>query len=68
MPVATNDSYATTLNTSSVQTPLLWASSWEDDLLMTGVRSFDVKAYEPVAKFPVKIEDDAIYTRDDRWD
>ena len=25
-------------------------------------------AYEPVAKFPVKIEDDAIYTRDDRWD
>ena len=25
-------------------------------------------AYEPVAKCPVKIEDDAIYTRDDRWD
>lgn len=25
-------------------------------------------AYEPIAKFPVKIEDDAVYTRDDRWD
>jgi 3-phenylpropionate/trans-cinnamate dioxygenase ferredoxin subunit len=25
-------------------------------------------AYEPVAKFPVKIEADAVYTRDDRWD
>lgn len=25
-------------------------------------------AYEPVAKFPVKIEGDAVYTRDDRWD
>ena len=24
-------------------------------------------AYEPIAKFPVKIENDAIYTRDDRW-
>jgi hypothetical protein len=24
----------------------LWASSWEDDLIMTGVRSFDVKAYD----------------------
>ncbi len=23
-------------------------------------------AYEPVAKFPVKIEDDAVWTRDDR--
>jgi prepilin-type N-terminal cleavage/methylation domain-containing protein len=24
----------------------LWAASWEDDLIMTGVRSFDVKAYD----------------------
>ncbi len=26
----------------------LWISSWEDDLIMTGVRSFDVKAYDNV--------------------
>ena len=25
-------------------------------------------AYEPTAKFPVKVEDGAIYVRDDRWD
>jgi 3-phenylpropionate/trans-cinnamate dioxygenase ferredoxin subunit len=25
-------------------------------------------AYEPTAKFPVKIEAGVIYTRDDRWD
>ena len=25
-------------------------------------------AYEPVAKFPVKMEGDAVFTRDDRWD
>lgn len=25
-------------------------------------------AYEPVAKFPVKVENTVIYTRDDRWD
>ena len=25
-------------------------------------------AYEPAAKFPVKLEDGVIYTRDDRWD
>jgi 3-phenylpropionate/trans-cinnamate dioxygenase ferredoxin subunit len=25
-------------------------------------------AYAPIAKFPVKVENDAIYTRDDRWD
>ena len=25
-------------------------------------------AYEPIAKFPVKIEDGAVWTRDDRWD
>jgi type II secretory pathway component PulJ len=24
----------------------LWAASWEDDLILTGVRSFDVKAYD----------------------
>lgn len=25
-------------------------------------------AYEPTAKFPVKIEDGAVFSRDDRWD
>jgi 3-phenylpropionate/trans-cinnamate dioxygenase ferredoxin component len=25
-------------------------------------------AYEPTAKFPVKIEHGAVFTRDDRWD
>ena len=25
-------------------------------------------AYEPTAKFPVKIEQGAVFTRDDRWD
>jgi 3-phenylpropionate/trans-cinnamate dioxygenase ferredoxin component len=25
-------------------------------------------AYEPVAKFPVKVENAEIFTRDDRWD
>ena len=25
-------------------------------------------AYEPTAVFPVKVEDGAIFTRDDRWD
>jgi len=25
-------------------------------------------AYEPIAKFPVKVENDTIYTRHDRWD
>jgi len=25
-------------------------------------------AYEPVAKFPVKVEDGTVFTRDDRWD
>ena len=35
------------------------------------VRTGDVlcpPAYEPVAKFPVKIENGSVYTRDDRWD
>lgn len=27
-------------------TQRLWQTSWEDDLVMTGVRSFDVKAYD----------------------
>jgi len=26
--------------------PALWSQSWEDDLILTGVRSFDVKAYD----------------------
>ena len=25
-------------------------------------------AYEPIAKFPVRIDGETIYTRDDRWD
>ena len=25
-------------------------------------------AYEPIAKFPVKVENDVIFSRDDRWD
>ena len=25
-------------------------------------------AYEPTAKFPVRIEDGVVFTRDDRWD
>ncbi len=25
-------------------------------------------AYEPTAKFPVKVENGAVFTRDDRWD
>jgi 3-phenylpropionate/trans-cinnamate dioxygenase ferredoxin component len=25
-------------------------------------------AYEPTATFPVKLENDVVYTRDDRWD
>ena len=27
-------------------TSTLWTGSWEDDLIMTGVRSFDIKAYD----------------------
>ena len=26
-----------------------WRDAWEDDLIMTGVRSFDIKAYDPSA-------------------
>ena len=29
-------------------------------------RALCAPAYEPVAKFPVKVEDDAVWTRDDR--
>src|SRR5262249_43973579 len=31
---------------SNVTQAPLWLVSWEDDLIMTGVRSFDVKAYD----------------------
>jgi prepilin-type N-terminal cleavage/methylation domain-containing protein len=31
---------------STMLNPALWALGWEDDLIMTGVRSFDVKAYD----------------------
>jgi prepilin-type N-terminal cleavage/methylation domain-containing protein len=30
----------------AAQPDFLWKQSWEDDLIMTGVRSFDVKAYD----------------------
>ena len=26
----------------------LWSNTWEDDLIMTGVRSFDIKAFDPL--------------------
>ena len=25
-------------------------------------------AYEPIATFPIKVQDGSVYTRDDRWD
>ena len=31
---------------SQFWTPGLWSTTWEDDLVATGVRSFDVKAYD----------------------
>lgn len=30
-------------------TTLMWNNAWEDDLIMTGVRSFDIKVYDPNA-------------------
>ena len=35
--------------------------------IRTGV-ALCAPAYEPTAKFPVKLEDGVVYTRDDRWD
>jgi len=35
--------------------------------ITTGV-ALTPPAYEPTAKFPVKVEDGVVYTRDDRWD
>ncbi len=32
-------------------TPQVWDKTWEDELLATNVRSFDVKAFEPSATF-----------------
>jgi prepilin-type N-terminal cleavage/methylation domain-containing protein len=34
-------------NVSPFWNPALWNATWEDDLIATGVRSFDVKAYDP---------------------
>ena len=31
-------------------------------------RALTPPAYEPIAVFPVRIENDTIYVRDDRWD
>lgn len=33
-------------SSSTASTQSLWRASWEDDLIMTGVRSFDVKIYD----------------------
>jgi hypothetical protein len=33
-------------NNNNPPTPALWNVSWEDDLIMTGVRSFDIKALD----------------------
>jgi hypothetical protein len=38
-----NSVFWTAANPSNVP---LWTASWDDDLIMTGVRSFDVKAYD----------------------
>jgi hypothetical protein len=38
--------FATNNSNATVSPNLLWLQSWEDDLIMTGVRSFDVKAYD----------------------
>lgn len=35
--------------------------------ITTGV-ALTPPAYEPTAKFPVKVEGGVVYTRDDRWD
>ena len=35
--------------------------------IRTGV-ALNPPAYEPTAKFPVRVEEGAVYTRDDRWD
>jgi 3-phenylpropionate/trans-cinnamate dioxygenase ferredoxin component len=35
--------------------------------IRTGV-ALTPPAYEPTASFPVKVMDDVVYTRDDRWD
>ena len=33
-------------NVSPFWNPAFWSATWEDDLIATGVRSFDVKAYD----------------------
>jgi len=51
-PQPFNDELPTTSNfffplNANGYTPALWSQySWEDDLIMTGVRSFDIKAYD----------------------
>jgi prepilin-type N-terminal cleavage/methylation domain-containing protein len=46
-PQPFTDGFGSNLNTSSsASATALWNASWEDDLIMTGVRSFDVKAYD----------------------
>ena len=48
-PQLSTDGYGDTTNLFPVANgnpPALWTGSWEDDLIMTGVRSFDVKAYD----------------------
>jgi hypothetical protein len=38
--------YDPTASVTGPPLPNLWTSAWEDDLILTGVRSFDVKAYD----------------------
>ena len=48
-PQISTDGYGDTTNLFPVANgnpSALWSGSWEDDLIMTGVRSFDVKAYD----------------------
>ncbi len=43
---AGSDSFAAYSATSGPASDSLWRQCWEDDLVLTGVRSFDVKAYD----------------------
>jgi len=48
IPQPSNDGAGTT---TFAATSSAYFSAWEDDLIMTGVRSFDIKAYDPNAGF-----------------
>ena len=44
-----NDGRGTTTFAPATGSGSLWFNAWEDDLIMTGVRSFDIKAFDPNA-------------------